>query len=242
MVVLCCGLVVGFIELHIYVSGNHFVIPIFIVPPAITGHPPSTIFTRNERRNLTVYFRSKMSNETYISWYKDGNSLQADMRSTTQLDSISSKTEMTFNPIRRSDGGEYNVVIENTHGIIPDNQRRTEVHFTVTVSILPARPTGLAVQRISDTTASLSWSIAPSSADQAADSQIITMHYDNGSLAYSTEVGGGVTEFDLSLIPGKRYTTRVQTQNQDGSAVSEPFPFQALAGGERIILHALLVN
>jgi hypothetical protein len=139
---------------------------------------------------------------------------------------------MTFNPIRRSDRGEYNVVIENNHDIIPNDQRRVEARFSVVVSIPPVKPTHLNVNALSDRSATLSWSISSNNNDESADNQTITVYYHtSGMVAYKMVVGGEVRQVMLSLIPGVRYTTTVATENVDGVTVSENRTFQTLTGG-----------
>lgn len=201
------------------------------VPPTIISHPNSTHIVRNEPKNFTIHFQSKNSDETSVSWYRNGRSLQ---NSITVLDAAGNGlTEMIFNPIRRSDSGEYLVVIENSHGIIPSNQRRVEAHFTVMVSILPAEPAELNVHGISDKTATLSWSVTPNNNDESALNQTITVYYRNGTVAYQRVVGGTVRQEQLVLIPGEMYFTTVMARNQDGYTVSQNWPFQTLTGGKK---------
>ena len=190
------------------------------------------MFTRNEPQNLTVHFQSKTVNETTITWYKDN--LPIDSSITEQQDSTNFQTKMFFNPIRRRNKGEYVVVIENTHGIIPVNQRRIEAHFIVEVYILPAMPTMVNVNEISDQAATVSWLLdtLTDSDDELADNQTITIQYANGSIAEEKTVGGDIRQSQLSLIPGERYLAQVQAQNQDGSATSMQHPFITLTGGK----------
>lgn len=204
------------------------------VPPVITRPPTTTYVVRNEPKIFTIYFRSKNINETHVSWYKDGNSLQNII--TRPLGASNGITQMVFNPIRRSDRGEYLVVIENSHGIIPSSQRRVEANFSVLVSIAPAQPTELNVNSISDKAATVSWSVSLNNEDESASNQTVTVYYANHTVANQKVVGGGVRQQQLSLIPGEMYYTKVRAQNQDGIAVSQNYTFQTLTGGEKVFM------
>lgn len=191
------------------------------------------MFTRNEPQNLIVHFQSKNINETTITWYKDNLAIDS---ITEQQDPIDFQTKITFNPIRRRNKGEYVVVIENTHDIIPVNQRRIEAHFTIDVSISPATPIIVNVNEISDQAATLLWLATPTDSDESADNQTITIQYENGSIAEDKTVGGDIRQLQLSLIPGESYLAQVQAQNQDGSATSMQYSFLTLTGGKDIII------
>ena len=195
------------------------------VPPAIIVNPPTTsAFYTNDQQTLAVYFRSKNRNETHVAWYRDGQSLQYSI--IRQINTTTSLTEMTFDPIRRMHRGEYLVVVENSHGIIPTDQRRVEARFAVEVTILPARPTGLTIS-----SSTLSWIIALENEDEEPDNQTITVRYRNGSLSRQSVVAGDVREQPLPLIPGEWYSVQVLAQNQDGSATSQKHSFQTSPGG-----------
>lgn len=125
------------------------------------------------------------------------------------------------------------MVIENSHGIIPTNRRRVEVHFIVMVSILPAEPTELNVKEISDKTATLSWSVILNNTDESALNQTITVYYENDTVADQRVVDGTVRQLQLFLIPGEQYHTRVVAYNQDGHTVSQNWSFQTMIGGKK---------
>ena len=180
---------------------------------------------------MFVQFHSKNSEDTSVSWYRDGRSLQNANTVPLDLDAGNWLTQMTFNPIRRSVRGNYLVVIENAHSIIPSNQRRVEVRFTIMVSILPAEPMRLNVNGISDQSATLSWSLVYNHTDASADNQTVAVYYWNGTVAYHRVVEGEARETQLSLIPGERYYARVTAQNQDGITASQNHSFQTLSGG-----------
>ena len=205
---------------------------IYAVPPIITLNPSatSTCFTTNEEQTLTIDFQSKSRNDTRISWYKDGDGLQ---NFSIRHDN---RTEMVFDPIGRSDRGEYRVVVENSHSIIPTNRRRAETHFTLCVTIQPATPVDLAVERITSDSATLTWSVTLNHEDQQADNQIIGVYYANGSVLSESVVGGDVRRQELTIVPGERYYTQVLALNQDGNTTSISHPFQSMPGGKKLQL------
>lgn len=201
------------------------------MPPVIISQPPAMHISVNKPKNLTVHYQSKNRIETHISWYKDGNSLQNGIN--RPLNASHGLTQMTFDPIRRRDRGEYVVVIENSHSIIPINQRRVEARFTVSVSILPAIPTPIRVSGITDKAATLSWSLILRNNDESADNQTVTVYLLNGTMAYQRVVGGDIRQEQLSLIPAERYYAQVKAENEDGYVLSQNRSFQALIGGKR---------
>lgn len=203
------------------------------MPPRITSNVSAVTvltFNRNENQSLTVNFESKMSNQTHISWYKNNISLQDSIpeRHDVRNESLNSQTALIFEPIRRSHRGQYRVVIENTHGIIPPDRRFVEAYFMVNVSIPPATPTNLSAEQFSTR---LTWSLTNVTSDDSADNLTIKVSYKNGSLAMNRQVNGDVRELQLSLIPGQSYLVEISAQNQDGIAVSEEYAFQTLPGG-----------
>lgn len=204
------------------------------MPPVITSQPDSMLtYNRNERQELTVHFQSKSINDTLISWYKDNTSLQDSVQGRQDiLDPLGSQTRLSFEPIRRSDGGEFRVVIENSHRIIPTNQRMAEARFTVKVLILPSTPTQLNARGISDQAATLSWTLDSITSDESPDNQTITIHYAaNNTMAKQVAVPGERRDWLLHLVPGMNYRVRVVARNQDGIATSEQYQFQTLTGG-----------
>lgn len=103
----------------------------------------------------------------------------------------------------------------------------------MTVSILPAIPTNLKVDGISDKAATLSWSLMLRNDDESADNQTVSLFFMNGTMATQRVVGGDVRQHQLSLIPAKRYYAQVKAENADGSAFSQNLPFQAVIGGKK---------
>ena len=206
------------------------------VPPRITSKPPERLnFSTNTQQNFTVNFLSKNCNETVISWYKDSYALQdnAHRRYNCYNGSINSRTEVILNPIRRSDKGEYHLVIENTHNIIPTSNRTTEARFIVDVRILPTTPTGLYAHSITDRSVNLTWSLPNLIFDNTPDNLTVVVRYTyNNSMTQRIQLESGTREVQLSLVPGMSYNAEVVAQNQDGTVVSQPFPFNTLNGGK----------
>lgn len=197
------------------------------VPPTITKINSSSNFNSNKQETFVVEYNSKESADTRVSWFKDG--IVLDRETTTQQSTSAGKTQITFDPIRRSDKGEYHVVIENIHRIIPINQSRAEGRFTVNVTILPANLTRLNAEDITNHSATLTWSASPNHEDELADNYTITVNYMNKSLVHV--VGGEARHHPLTLVPGEMHYVKVEANNQDGS-VSSQHSFPALPGGE----------
>lgn len=145
---------------------------------------------------------------------------------------MSGTTNITFTSLRRSDKGQYRVVIENTHEIIPSHLRRTEANFTVDVSILPATPSRLTTTSETATSATLSWSLNTTTSDEQADNQTITLHSVEDDLIVMRQVVAGTScQFELSsLIPLHHYRVNIVAVNQDGTARSDHHVFWTLAG------------
>lgn len=202
------------------------------VPPRVINPPEHMNFIRNSDVTLEVKYQSKNDNDTRISWYNNNTSVE-DHRLTKVNVSLTEsiyKTVLSFSPIRRSDGGQYRVVIENTHSIIPHQLRTTVAHFRVVVSILPAIPT-LTVARTNSTSALLTWHFNNTTTDDLPDSQSVFVYYVNDSVATQISLSGGVREIQLSLIPGIQYRAEVLAQNQDGNVTSERQTFMTRPGG-----------
>lgn len=211
------------------------------MPPTLHS-PPNQIVTfySNTRQNLTVQFQSETINHTHISWYKDGTTIQdSDPERHDQLIRHQrSTTELIFNPIRRSNGGEYRVVMENSHEIIPSHLQTIDALFTVKVCIVPATPTGLSTRNVSDLRATLRWSLQSEHGDDAAEDQIIRLYNgDDSEAEYEERVGGDVRELNLPLIPAQQYRVQVVAYNQDGNTTSAAHEFRSRFGG--IILFLL---
>ncbi len=207
-----------------------------LVPPNITEAPLETdMFTTNGNQSFSVLFESKNSeNNTLVSWSKDATSLQDStpryVITNTFYDSLTGETRLTFPSLGRRDKGVYRVVIENPHRIIPRNLRRVETQFAVDVSILPATPTNLIASSISDTTATLSWSLPFRTTDEAADSQTITVRSGN-SVVLRRVVEGSARQLLLSLTPAQQYNVSIVAANQDGNVTSNYYLFQTSLGG-----------
>ena len=189
-----------------------------------------------------MYFESKGQNDTLISWYKDEASLQDNSPGhytiiSTFSGSLHGKTELTFGSIGRRDKGEYRVVIENTHGIIPSEQRRVEAQFTVDVSILPATPINLSV--IADQSSTVIWSLRNMTVDESADYQNVTIYSTDGSVAAWCTVDGLARHAVFSLTPGQMYSVEVTAVNQDGKVTSEAYLFQTQPGGMLIYTQSI---
>ena len=189
---------------------------------------------------MTIRFHSKTVTDTHISWYKDDVSIQDNIpgRHDDLLGTQESTTQLTFDPISRSNEGEYRVIIENSHPIIPSELRSVEIVFTVRVSILPATPEALTTRNISDQTALLTWTVPSTTTDDYPDYQIIEI---TGTGVMSHQVAEDIRTLQLELIPGQTYSVQVVTWNRDGNATSEPFNFQTLAGGKLMCIPSCLI-
>lgn len=148
-------------------------------------------------------------------------------------DSSNGQTQLMFTSIGRRDKGEYRVVIENTHQIIPYELSRVETLFSVDVSIQPAQPTDLTTQDVTDTSATtLTWSLLTRTDDESADNQTISIRYNmNGSVAVQRVVEGTARQVPLSLLPGHQYTGQILAANQDGTSLSTNYTFWTSFGG-----------
>ena len=68
-----------------------------------------------------------------MAWYRDSNRLAEGRVQTEYTSGLDGRTAVSFDPISRSDGGVYRVVIENSDRIIPQLQRTVETSFNVSV-------------------------------------------------------------------------------------------------------------
>lgn len=202
----------------------------FAVAPAIIvpgTSPQSSAYVSNSDEILSVYYMSKDRDDTRIYWYKDDNLIQG-MGDTT--DPMNSWTEVNFQPIRRSDAGNYRVVIENTHSFIQSSMRLIEISLTVDVTIPPARPMWLNFNHISRM---LTWTYHNITTDDSAQEQTVFVHYRNTIL--QTVLNGDVRQMKLAgLIPGESYAAQVAARNQDGLNTSHKIDFITLPGGESL--------
>jgi len=210
----------------------------FAVPPTIISQPNSLqTYHHNERQTFSIFFKSKSTNNTLISWYKDGRSLQDNRRGRKDIfnDRTRSLTQLTLDPIRRTDEGHYRVVIENNHPIIPADQRRVEVWFSIEVMIPPSRPL-VNVRSITNKSATVFWTFHNMSRDEAPDNLTITLHHANGTLATQLVLADETRAHNFSLVPGQSYRVQVVAQNEDGVTRSEQYPFQTLPGGKIVCI------
>ncbi len=108
--------------------------PRHIVPPSIVSSPPVHQQAPGKQPlSLLVSFQSRFSDSTTVSWYKDSAALPGDILQTSFLAEPSAETRLKYPSSRREHGGRYLVAVENNHPEIPENLRRVEVTFNVTV-------------------------------------------------------------------------------------------------------------
>lgn len=98
--------------------------------------------------------------------------------------------------------------------------------------VLPARPTGLAVDDISLTQARVTWELTNQNTDDAADALTVTLRYSNQSVAQEYSLPGTGTEVMVDVVPGMEYSVSVSAHNQDGTRTSDPLSFTTPPAGK----------
>ena len=115
---------------------------LFSVPPRIFHEDEHIEFYGNELQDILVTFQSRFLYYTNVTWWKN----EAPLLSATAADietvetvAPNSTTRLRFNPTRRSDSGEYRLMVENRFYIIPLHLKRDEVVFNLQVIGEPYR-------------------------------------------------------------------------------------------------------
>ena len=106
-----------------------------LVPPIISSSPPPTqSVTRNRPLSLEVKFRSRLQENTVVTWFHDGEVIPSNRIQTEYLtEAPNAVTQLSFDPILRRDSGVYRVVIRNNFHLIPSDMNEVETSFQVDV-------------------------------------------------------------------------------------------------------------